>query len=118
MIGFLCGLAIGVTLVGSTAIASSEAQRQLASDALRSGGLLGAIYLPAAVLFLAPRKVDARLVGVACVAAIVFGIVGDAAMGPWAPPSVAASFGFWLTIFAIYQRDHRSKSAGRGSLLP
>lgn len=118
VLGFLCGLAIGVTAFGSAALASSEALREIASAALRTGAVLGAIYLPAAVLFLAPRKIDKKLVGVAWVAATIFGIVGDAAMGPWAPPSVAASFGFWLTIFAIYQRDHRGTAAGRGSYLP
>lgn len=117
VLGFLCGVAIGAALVGSIVLTSSAAQFYVASSALRTGALLGAIYLPAAAQLLAPKVLDAKLVGVASVAAIVFGIVGDAAMGPWAPPSVAASFGFWLTIFAIYQRDHR-RSRGRGTYLP
>ena len=103
--------------IRSIVLTSSAAQFYVASSALRTGALLGAIYLPAAAQLLAPKVLDAKLVGVASVAAIVFGIVGDAAMGPWAPPSVAASFGFWLTIFAIYQRDHR-RSRGRGTYLP
>jgi hypothetical protein len=117
VLGFLCGVAIGADVIGSDAFTSPEAQSYIVWSALRTGALLGAFYLPAAALLLAPRKLDPKLIGVASVAAIVFGFVGDAAMGPWAPPSFAASFGFWLTLFAVYQHDHR-RTSGRGTYLP
>jgi uncharacterized membrane protein YfcA len=66
-----------------------------------------------------PKNNRWKAIAVAFAAAIIFGVVGDAAVGPWAPASVSASLGYWLVVFAIYQHDQRGRALhGRGTYLP
>lgn len=118
-LGFLCAIAIIGANSNGTALTRGEGLYHTIVAAWRTGGVLGAIYLPIALAWFLPKQHAVKTVVVALVAAIIFGIVGDAAVGPWAPASVSASLGFWLVTFAIYQHDHRSRTwHGRGSFLP
>ena len=118
-LGFVCAVAIiGVNSSGA-AFSPQDALRHTVVAAWKTGGLLGAIYLPIASAWFLPKQNQAKMIAVAVAFAIISGVLGFSVMGPWAPASVAASFGFWIVIFAMDQHDQRSRSwRGRGSYLP
>lgn len=119
VLGFVCALVIIAVNSMGTAFSPDDAFNRSIAAAWRTGGLLGAIYLPVASAWFLPKQNQGKMIAVAFVAAIVFGVVGDAAVGPWAPATVSASLGFWLVIFALYQHAQRSRfGRGRGNYLP
>jgi hypothetical protein len=119
VLGFACAVAIIAVNSSGTAFSPEDAFNHAIDGAWKTGGLLGAIYLPLATYWFLPKQNRVKAVTVAFCAAIIFGIVGDAAVGPWAPASVSASLGFWLIVFAIYQHDQHGRAwHGRGPYLP
>ena len=119
ILGFVCAVVIIAADSMGTAFSPDDAFNRSIATAWKTGGLLGAIYLPLASALFLPKQNQGKMLAVAFVAAIVFGVAGDAAVGPWAPASVSASLGFWFVVFALYRHAQRSRlGRGRGTYLP
>ena len=73
------------------------------------GALFGAIYYPLAWLTLLEGENQFNATIAVCLGAIIIGIIGFRFAGP-ATPAIAASFGFWGTCAAIYQRRKRDRN--------
>ena len=104
--GFLCAIVIlsirGPVLFQAGLTTNAALWPSVFYVALIKGATLGAIYLPIAyLLFLREERLIPALFG-ACVGVVLFGLVGLRFAGPFAPLTISASAGFWLSCFAIY----------------
>ncbi|HLJ82989.1 MAG TPA: hypothetical protein VKT51_02280 [Candidatus Eremiobacteraceae bacterium] len=110
--GFVCALVI-LSLRGVHAIEPPLALPQSLYLAATVGTLWGAVYVPIAYLiFLRKERLLNALIGVA-IGTILIGVFGLRFVGPFAPVTISASVGFWLSCIAIYaNRERRQHDDG------
>ncbi len=114
VLGFACAVLVGVgvePLGRGETVVSSTRWWSAAHEAWPWGAVLGALYLPLACALLANRSNLVNATIVASIAAVIFGIIGDAGVLD-APPALSASLGFWVAIFGIYGYGRRERKGG------
>jgi|SRR5580700_810419 hypothetical protein len=114
--GFFCAasiLSLQVVAFAPSYAASLQTWYNMLYFSASRGATLGAMSVPVAyLLFLPHTRMIKALIAVG-VSTVFFGLVGLRWIGPIAPVSLSASFGFWGACAAIYQHDRRSrKGAG------
>jgi len=99
--GFVCGLIIlslrAVPFLNALDLAATV------------GTVWGAVFVPIAYLiFLRKERLLNALIGVA-IGTILIAVFGLRFVGPFAPVSISASVGFWLSCIAIFANSERRR---------
>jgi hypothetical protein len=106
--GFVCGWII-LSLRGLNSIDPPLSLPQSLYLASSVGTVWGAVCVPIAYLiFLRKERLLNALTGVA-IGTILIAVFGLKFMGPFAPVTISASIGFWLSCIAIYANTERRR---------